>query len=48
VPAGVYHGVGLLAGGGSLQAILINPAGTVNFALGDTMEIIIGGFTFKI
>jgi hypothetical protein len=48
VPAGVYRGVGLLAGGGSLQAILINPAGTVNFALGDTMEIIVGGFTYKI
>ena len=48
VPAGVYRGVGLLAGGGSVQAILINPAGTVNFALGDTMEIIVGGFTYKI
>ena len=48
VPAGVYRGVGLLAGGGSLQVILINPAGTVNFALGDTMEIILGGFTYKL
>ena len=48
VPAGVYRGVGLLAGGGSVQAILINPAGTVNFVLGDTMEIIVGGFTYKI
>jgi hypothetical protein len=48
VPANVYRGIGLLAGGGSLQVILINPAGTVNFALGDTMEIIVGGFTYKV
>lgn len=48
IPTGVYRGIGLLAGGGSLQAILINPSGTVNFSIGDGMEIIVGGFTYKV
>lgn len=48
IPVGVYQGVGTLAGGGTVLATLINPAGTLVFAAGDSMEIIIGGFTYKV
>ena len=48
IPTGVYRGVGLLAGGGTVLAILINPAGTLTFTVGDSMEIIVGGFTYKV
>lgn len=48
IPVGVYQGVGVLAGGGTVLVTLINPAATLVFAAGDSMEIIIGGFTYKV
>lgn len=48
IPVGVYQGVGVLAGGGTVLVTLINPAATLVFAAGDSMEIIVGGFTYKV
>jgi hypothetical protein len=48
IPTAIYHGLGVLAGGGVLTFTMLNPAGTVNFVIGDSMEIIIGGFTYKV
>lgn len=47
IPTAVAQGLAALSGG-TMLFYLINPAGTLNFVAGDSLEVILGGNTYKI
>ena len=47
IPTGVTTGIAALSGG-SLLVYLVNPAATLTFTAGDSLEIVLGGNTYKV
>lgn len=47
IPTGISRGIAIISGS-SLIVTLINPAGSLSFATGDSFEIIIGGNSYKL
>jgi len=47
IPTAVAQGLAALSGG-SVLIYLINPAGTLSFSAGDSLEIVLGGNTYKV
>lgn len=47
IPTGATRGIAALSGG-SLLVYLINPTGTLTFTAGDSLEIVLGGNTYKV
>ena len=47
IPTAVAQGLAALSGG-SVLIYLVNPAGTLSFSAGDSLEIVLGGNTYKV
>jgi hypothetical protein len=47
IPTAIAQGLAALSGG-SVLIYLVNPAGTLSFSAGDSLEIVLGGNTYKV